>query len=187
MEVDVDVAVDVDVDGRRRCSGCVSKLVVTFINERAAQRSHTSYAAAAAVSADKSEILPRAYRTKTQKAIHNDNQQQEQQLLSDCSLPFPPTTVTRLPTNTAHALSLTCSLSLSPSFWKADVMLARALPHLHLFARVCVWVWVCIGVVLIKATNALFFQIQHKMKLKRECSKKNLVGCAMCALLRNHF
>lgn len=93
----------------------------------------------------------------------------------------PPTSSHPLPVCPLHcAYSLSRSAALSPfasfslSLWKADAMLARALPHLHLFACMCVCVCmcVCIGVVLIKATNALFFQIQHKMKLKEE------LGCA---------
>lgn len=86
-----------------------------------------------------------------------------------------------------RTLSLWLVLFLSRLLSEKLMLCLRALSLIYTCSRVCVWVWVCIGVVLIKATNALFFQIQHKMKLKRECSKKNLVGCAMCALLRNHF
>lgn len=122
------------------------------------------------------------YKNQTESNSQLQQQQQQQQLLhwlhSYHNAYYCP------PLRMPYALFRSRARSFALYCLKADATYSPALLHLHLFIQLPVHECVCVGVVLIKATNAFFF-IQHKMKLNakyRRRSKRRSVCYVYCVI-----
>lgn len=151
---------DGDVDGRRRCWGSVSKLVVTFSKRNAALPASTA-------TATKSEILPRAYRTNTHTAKHQfttiTSSSSSKSNSSSPTVP-PPTSSHPLPVcplHCAYSLSLcralSSCLSLSLSLSEKLMLCLRALSLIYTCSLLCVCVSVCVYWCCINKSNQRTF------------------------------